>query len=326
MGENTAAALAGVMSFEDCIGLVLLRGRLFDTVPAGGMLAVPLDEAELRPMLAAGLDMASVNAPGLCVVSGPDAALATLAADLAARGVEAQRVAIDIAAHSRMLEPILGRFGDYLRSIRLNPPALPVISNRTGAPLTAEEATSPDYWVGHLRNTVNFRACMAALSSVPGRVFVEMGPGRALSSLAQANGVAAGQVIAALRHPAQAMADDAWHMATIARLWACGVPVDWAPIWGGKRRQRVPLPGYAFQRKDYFIEPGQDRAVEGDAAPVRVEDIGAWGWKPHWRPAPRGSTSTIWPRRRRRPGWSLPTRRGFAWRPRRGCARPGTGW
>ncbi|MFC3117446.1 hypothetical protein ACFOHS_00610 [Jhaorihella thermophila] len=36
MGENTAACLAGVLSFEDCIDLVPLRGRLFDTVPAGG--------------------------------------------------------------------------------------------------------------------------------------------------------------------------------------------------------------------------------------------------------------------------------------------------
>ena len=40
MGENTAACLAGVISFEDCIDLVLLRGRLFDQVPAGGILSI----------------------------------------------------------------------------------------------------------------------------------------------------------------------------------------------------------------------------------------------------------------------------------------------
>lgn len=286
MGENTAAALAGVMSFEDCIGLVLLRGRLFDTIAPGGMLSVPMDEAELRPLLTSDLDMASVNAPGLCVVSGPDAALARLTADLAGRGVETQRIAIDIAAHSRMLEPILGRFGDYLRSIRLNPPAIPIQSNRTGQPLTVAEATSPDYWVGHLRNTVNFRACIATLAATPNRVFMEMGPGRALSSLAQANGVPSGQVIPALRHPEQKMADDAWHVATIARLWACGVPVDWTPIWGGKRRLRVPLPTYAFQKKPYFIHPGKAEGEAQDAVPERVADLADWGWKPHWKPAP----------------------------------------
>ncbi|MEF3048794.1 type I polyketide synthase [Pseudotabrizicola sp. L79] len=285
MGENTAAALAGVISFEDCIGLVHLRGQLFDTVPPGGMLSVPLSQADLQPYLGADHDMASVNAPGLCVVSGPDTALQTLAAALAADGVETQRIAIDIAAHSRMLEPVLARFGDYLRSIPLHPPRLPIISNCNGQELTAQQATSPDYWVQHLRNTVNFRACLETLASVPGRVFVEMGPGRALSSLAQANGVASGQVIAALRHPDQAVADDAWHMATIARLWACGVPVDWTPIWGEARRNRVPLPTYAFQKKPYFIAPSKATTPESEALPARLDDLADWGWVPHWRPA-----------------------------------------
>ena len=288
MGENAAAALAGVMSFEDCIGLVLLRGRLFDTIAPGGMLSVPMDADGLRPLLTGDLDMASVNAPGLCVVSGPDAALVTLAAGLAAKGVETQRVAIDIAAHSRMLEPILARFGDYLRGIRLNPPILPIISNSTGQPLTSTQATDPEYWVQHLRNTINFRACMETLTATPGRIYIEMGPGRALSSLSQANGIGAGQVVPALRHPEQKMADDAWHIASIARLWACGVPVDWSPIWGEARRQRVPLPGYAFQKKPYFIAPGRAEAAEAEVLPARVEEMASWGWRLHWRPATAG--------------------------------------
>lgn len=298
MGENTAACLAGVMSFADCVALVHLRGALFDTVAPGGMLSVPMPEAALAPHLADDLDLASVNAPGLCVASGPVAALEALAGRLAAQGVETQRIAIDIAAHSRMLEPILARFAAFLRGIALSPPRLPVISNRSGQPLSAAEATSPDYWAGHLRATVQFQACMATLMAVPGRVYLEMGPGRALSSLAQANGVAGGQIIPALRHPGQEIADDAWHLATIARLWACGVPVDWEPVWAGARRRRVPLPGYPFQRKTYFIEPGRAGIAAPppetgpnappDAVPVRRGQIAQWGWRPHWRPASNG--------------------------------------
>lgn len=297
MGENTAACLAGVISFEDCIGLVHLRGTLFDSVPPGGMLSIPLAAADLlsRHLCkdfpggwppGAGpedLDLASVNAPGLCVVSGPDAALIALADRLAKDGVETQRIQIDIAAHSRMLEPILQRFGDYLRAIRLNPPQIPIISNRSGQRLTEAEATDPEYWVAHLRNTVMFADGMATLTATPNRVYLEMGPGRALSSLAQANGVPGGAVIAALRHPAQDVADDAWHIGTIARLWACGVPVDWEQIWAGAKRNRVPLPTYAFQRKPYFIEPGRAVADTTPDAPERIEEIAAWGWKPHWR-------------------------------------------
>ncbi len=288
MGENTAAALAGVMSFEDCIGLVLLRGRLFDSIAPGGMLSVPMADADLRAHLTGDLDLASVNAPGLCVVSGPDAALKTLAEKLAVDGVETSRVAIDIAAHSRMLEPILKPFGDYVRGIRLSPPRLPIISNRTGAELTAAQATDPEYWVQHLRNTVNFQPCMATLMATGPRVYMEMGPGRALSSLAQANGVASGQVIPALRHPEQVMADDAWHIGAIARLWACGVAVDWAQIWAGARRNRVVLPTYAFQKKPYFIAPGKSQTGATQALPARVEDMTNWGWKPHWKPVSAG--------------------------------------
>ncbi|MGL4321774.1 MAG: acyltransferase domain-containing protein, partial [Paracoccaceae bacterium] len=283
MGENTAACLAGVMSFADCIGLVHLRGRLFDTVPAGGMLSVPLSEADLRPYITGDLDMASVNAPGLCVVSGPDAALDALADTLGKAEVETQRIAIDIAAHSRMLEPILADFERYVRSIMLSAPTMLIISNRTGMALTDAQATDPAYWVAHLRGTVMFQGCMDTLQASPRRVYLEMGPGRALSSLAQANGVAAGQVIAALRHPDQQMADDAWHVLTMARLWACGVCVDWEPIWAGARRNRVVLPTYPFQRKEYFIAPGTAQAATETALPRRSDDIATWGWRSHWQ-------------------------------------------
>ncbi len=285
MGENTAACLAGVMSFEDCLGLVLLRGQLFDTVPPGGMLSVPLAEADLRARLTADLDVASVNAPGLCVVSGPDAALTALAGRLAAEGIEAQRIAIDIAAHSRMLEPILARFGDYLRGIRLSPPRIPVISNRTGRPLTDAEATDPAYWVAHLRGTVRFADGIAHLAG-PGQVFLEVGPGRALASLAQANGVPSNQVLAALRHPDHAVADDEWFVLTLGRLWALGLPVDWAPIWGEAPRRRVPLPTYPFERQTFFVAPGRPAAAaETPDLPQRIADPARWGWRPVWLPA-----------------------------------------
>lgn len=289
MGENTAACLAGVLSFEDCITLVHLRGQLFDSIAPGGMLSVQLSETELLPWLDGDLDLASVNGPGLCVVSGPDAALADLGARLTQAGIDSQRIAINIAAHSRMLEPILDRFRDHLRQIALHPPQIPVISNRSGLPLTAAQATDPDYWVQHLRRTVLFAQGMQHLTATPRRVYVEMGPGRALTSLARANGVAAAQLVPALRHPDQRVSDDRWHMITIARLWACGVPVDWGQIWAGARRRRVPLPGYAFQRKPYFIEAAPLARIDESPQPVqRLDDITGWGWQPAWIPAATG--------------------------------------
>ena len=288
MGETTAASLAGVMRFEDCIDLVLLRGRLFDTVPVGGMLSVSASEDELRALLGADLDIASVNAPRLCAVSGPQAALDALAGVLETREIEYQRVSIDIAAHSRMLDPILEDFRAFLYKIPLTAPNLPVISNRTGERLTDEQATDPEYWVGQLRDTVRFADCITTLSQGAKRVFLEVGPGKALSSLAQmSDAVDPGQVLSSLRHPEQEIADDAYFLGVIGRLWACGVEADWPQIWGEAKRHRLPLPTYQFQSSRYFIEPGTPQAAQGaQSAPRRVEDMAHWGYRPVWRPRP----------------------------------------
>jgi acyl transferase domain-containing protein/thioesterase domain-containing protein len=285
MGENTAACVAGVMSFEDCIGLVHLRGQLFDTVPAGGMLSIVLPADELKPLLGDDLDLGAVNAPSLSVATGPQAALDDLEARLKERDIDCQRIPINIAAHSRMLEPILQKFGDYLRSITLNAPQIPFTSNRTGGYITPEQAQDPDYWVAHLRGTVHFADCLTTLAETDARVFIEVGPGNALSSLAGQHGkVTANQVISSLRHPNDDTPDDAYFLAMLGRVWAVGGTFDWDQIWGEARRLRVPLPTYAFQQQPYFIEPGK-AAVNSDvqwlARSDKVED---WAYRPAWMP------------------------------------------
>ena len=165
MGENVAACLAGVMSFENLIDLVLLRGQLFDEVPAGGMISISAPLGAIEPLLGDDLDIASINAPELIAVSGPQSALDAMQVRLADAGLEYQRIAIDIAAHSRMLEPILDRYRAFLAGLDLQAPQMPFMSNRTGQRSRMDEATNPDYWVGQLRNTVNFADCIATLSA-----------------------------------------------------------------------------------------------------------------------------------------------------------------
>ena len=285
MGENVAACLAGVMTFENLIDLVLLRGRLFDEVPEGGMLSISAPLSAIEPLLGDDLDIASINASELIAVSGPQAALDALQDRLGTAGLQYQRIAIDIAAHSRMLAPILDRYRAFLAGLDLKAPRGEVISNRTGQPLTAAQATDPDYWVGQLRNTVRFAECIGTLSAGRARVYLEVGPGKALSALAQMHqNVAPHQVISTLRHPDQQIADDLYFVSMIGRLWACGVEADWSQIWGEARRNRVRLPTYRFQRARYFIEPGQAAVTAPVPALSRLDAIEDWGSVPAWRP------------------------------------------
>jgi acyl transferase domain-containing protein len=221
MGENTAACLAEVFSFEDGLGLVLLRGQLMDDVPEGGMLAVQLPADELRTHLRDKLAMAAINSPELSVASGTKQDLDELSAKLTELGIENTPVRINIAAHSWLLEDILQPFGDYLRSIRLNLPKLKFISNYTGTWITPEEAIDPEYWVKHLRNTVRFSDGIDTLLQEEGRIFVEVGPGNTLGSLTRQNPDAPAQrVFSTLRHPKEETADDSYFYTVIGRLYS----------------------------------------------------------------------------------------------------------
>jgi acyl transferase domain-containing protein len=296
MGEYTAACLSGVLSLEDALAIVALRGRLFETLPRGGMLSVPLPAEELSGILPPELSLAAINAPELSLASGPVEAIEALQETLLARDIEGQRLHIDVAAHSSMLEPILAPFGEALRQVRFGEPQIPFVSNLSGTWITAAEAADPDYWVRHLRNTVDFAGGVGELLERADRVLLEVGPGRVLSTLARLHPARTSdhEILHSMRHPGEEGSDVAFQLTALGRLWIGGVPVDWEALHGGARRRRVPLPTYPFEHQPYWIAPGRRAggtgADEGVVDPARRGDVGDWFWQPSWRrsspPAP----------------------------------------
>ncbi len=286
LGEYVAACLAGVLTLEDALALVALRGQLFEQLPAGAMLSLPLAEAEVAPLLGGQLSIAAVNAPEQCVVSGPAAAIDELAATLAARGQEFRRIPIDVAAHSAMVEPILRTLSAFATRLRLRPPTIPYISNVTGDWITPAEATDPGYWARHLRATVRFADGLRALLEQPGLALLEVGPGHTLSTLARQQLADARErpVLASIRHPHDRQPDQAFLLGTLGKLWSAGAQIDWAALHGGPRR-RVPLPTYPFERRRFWIDP------HAPVPAARQADLGDWFYLPSWKrtPAPRAA-------------------------------------
>ncbi|HEX3526901.1 MAG TPA: amino acid adenylation domain-containing protein, partial [Thermoanaerobaculia bacterium] len=268
LGEYAAACLAGVLSLEDALAVVALRGRLFETLPEGAMLSVPLPEAEVLPLLAAGLSIAAINDAAQCVVSGPVEEIARLERELTGRGLEVHRLHIDVAAHSTLVEPILGEFGKLLRSLRLQLPRIPFISNVTGTWIRDEEATDPEYWVRQLRHTVRFAAGLDTLLAEPQQVFLEMGPGRILGSFARRHPrkSAGHEIFTALRHVKDPVSDLELTFQLLGRLWLAGVEIDWQAFQGTERRRRVPLPTYPFQRRRFWVEAPRQGLMAGATA------------------------------------------------------------
>jgi acyl transferase domain-containing protein/thioesterase domain-containing protein len=284
MGEYAAACISGVMAFDRAVRLVQLRGELFDEVTGGGMLSVQLAADRLKARLPETLDIAVINAPELCVVSGPDAELETFRQALVADGIDATRVPINVAAHSRMLQPILGRFEAFLRETPLAQPQIPIVSNLTGTWMTPAEATDPLYWVKHLRSTVRFADGLATLAADKTRLYIESGPGRTLSSLAKAQGIDANAIVNSLPHADEHVDDHLYFLTAVGRAWATGLELPIERLWADA--QRVRLPTYAFQHQRYFFDRVAAGTAEKDAeVPTRRPDMASWGWAPAWKPA-----------------------------------------
>jgi len=277
LGEYVAACVAGVMRLEDALELVALRARLIAGLPPGAMLAVPLGEAALRELLPAELDVAAVNTPGSCVVAGPPDEVAAFEAALAERGTVSRRLPAGHAFHSRALRPVAGELERAVAGFDLRAPEVPMVSNVTGTWLTDDQARSPAYWTRHLLATVRFADGLAELRREPGRVLLEVGPGQALGAWAVQHpsaGTAGDRaVFSSLRHQHNGAADTRFLLETLGGLWTAGVAVDWAAFSRGERRHRVPLPGYPFERRRYWVEPeGTDGARGGDDGGPGGED------------------------------------------------------
>ncbi|WP_437729975.1 type I polyketide synthase [Sorangium sp. So ce1335] len=294
MGEYAAACLAGVFSLEDALALVAERGRLFEQVPRGAMLGVELPEPELRKLCSDRLSIAAVNGPEQGVMSGDEAAIEQLAAALEQRGVEVRRVHIDVAAHSHLIDDIMPAFAAFLRTLRLNAPERPFVSSVTGTWITEGDATSVAYWVRHLRQTVRFGDGVRTLLEEPGRVLLEVGPGRVLSSLArlQIAPESAAVVLTSMRSPVEDRPDTEVLLTTLGRLWAAGVKVDFARASAHEQRRRVPLPTYPWERRRFWIDPRPAGASRPEAAPTERRELADWFYLPSWRRAPSPAPAT----------------------------------
>ncbi|MEO1086206.1 MAG: acyltransferase domain-containing protein, partial [Acidobacteriota bacterium] len=297
MGEYVAACLAGVFTLEDSLAIVVRRAQLFDELPSGGMTSVPLPATDVEPLLGDRLAFAAINSPEECVVAGPVEALDAFERDLLGRGLETRRLKIDVAAHSPMIDLILPRFRTFLETLPMSPPTIPLIANVTGGWMSAEQACDPDYWARHLRQTVRFGDGVETLLAEPDFVFVEVGPGRALTTLAkrQVDRDQFHRFVASMRHPMDKTADDAHLALALGKLWAAGVDIEWGAYYGDERRLRVPLPTYPFERERFWIEPGEGRA----STPVdtgKSADLSTWphvlGWERR-APLPAAADLTI---------------------------------
>lgn len=293
VGEYAAACVAGVLSVDDALRIVVRRAELFETLPAGSMLSVLASEAEVLPLLPPAVTVAAVNSPGLTVVAGPVADVIELENMLLQRGIEAQRVPIDVAAHSPMLQPILAEFRQALSKLRFRTPQVRLASNLTGEWLTAAQATDPEYWVRQLRQPVRFAEGFALVAK-DAHIHVEVGPGTVLSSLArqQPAFTESHRAVSSMRHPREGVNDRLRFHEAFGALWKAGIAVDWNVVHDAGARRRVPLPTYPFEHQRHWFEPSREVPERAVDATLRAEPA-EWCQQEVWEPRPFEPTRPV---------------------------------
>ncbi|MEU4806497.1 amino acid adenylation domain-containing protein [Actinosynnema sp. NPDC023587] len=267
LGEFVAATLAGVLELPDVLRLVGTRGRLMQELPPGGMLSVAAAEDRVSGLLSGGLSVAAVNAPGLCVVSGPDDELAALRVLLSGMDVGTRPLHTSHAFHSAVVDPIVPEFTAEVARAALRRPDRRIRSTVTTGWLESE-ATDAEYWGAHMRRPVRFGAAVRdAVAELGPSVLLEVGPGNTLGTLARQAVASRVPVLTGMRRPDQEGSDVDVLLSALSGLWLAGVEVDWArsqPVAG-----RVPLPGYPFQHRRHWIEP---RGTSAAALSVEVAE------------------------------------------------------
>jgi len=254
-GEYAAACIAGVISLEEALKLVILRGRLIRQTPKGAMLSVPLPVEELKPLLDDGLllSIAVDNGPAT-IISGEAEAIDVFEKQLKEKKYLCMRVNQSRAIHSTLMGPILKAFEEGVRRVTLRKPQIPYISNVTGTWISDKEAVDPAYWVTHLKQTVRFADGIKELTKIPGALFIEVGPGRDLSSLVRRylDNRLEQKSVNLVRNPNQNVSDVYYLLNKIGYLWLYGVEIDWGGFYSGEKRHRVPLPTYPFEGRRYW--------------------------------------------------------------------------
>ncbi|WP_158500203.1 type I polyketide synthase [Sinorhizobium arboris] len=260
LGEYTAACLSGLVDFRDALRLVATRSRLMqEAQPAGSMLAVALNAEEATRLIAergGKLWIAAINAPNSVVVSGAAGEIIALREDLSAREITNTIVNASVASHCPLMEPILPAFAGVAETVIFSPAKVPIITNVTGT-ISPQEISSPAYWCDHLRKPVLFAQSVEAALQRGVEIFLEIGPRPILSNLGKLclSDHSEGEEttwVSALNDTV----DDREHDAVaLAELYKGGANLAWREVYKEKKRRRVPLPTYPFQRRRFWPAP-----------------------------------------------------------------------
>ena len=191
MGELTALCLAGVFSFEDAFRIINKRAQCMEKAGSlnqdpGAMIAVdvPMEILQKKVSAREQVYFTNFNSPRQIILGGATKEIQALQEEIAQEGYWTVQLRVSMAFHSPIMKPICDEIAEFISSIEIHPPQIPVISNTTQKPYPDDPEEIRKIIMAHLENPVHWMQNVQTLWDDFGiRTFVEVGPKDTLCNL-----------------------------------------------------------------------------------------------------------------------------------------------
>jgi acyl transferase domain-containing protein len=227
LGEYACAVASGALNFQDALTLMHVRGTLLENLKEpGSMLLVAESHSVVAGLLEKGTVITARNGPRSIIVSGPIAAIDTLAQRFEARGISFHRIRYGAASHCYLVEPVLPKFAATLAGCSLRAPEITWISTVTATRQPTDVVVDANYWCRQFREPVLFSEAVGAVADEDQVLFLEIGPHNGLTNLVKSN-VAGATVICCGQHANDVRDGRLAMLDGLGALWVQGVALTY---------------------------------------------------------------------------------------------------
>jgi acyl transferase domain-containing protein/surfactin synthase thioesterase subunit/acyl carrier protein len=257
MGEVAAAFISGALSLDDAARIICTRSRLMKTVSGkGGAMAVTelsLSQAEELILRFPKLSIAVNNSPKSTVLAGDQQAITEVLNELEGKGLFARQVKVDVASHSKQMDPLKAELHKELNTIRPVKNSIPIFSTVRSKEMEGETLNA-DYWVDNLRQTVQFASVLETLMQHGHVIFIEASPHPVLTNAVNECAEHQRKNVMSFASVYREKPEQESIYKNLGDLYSKGYAINWKTFYSTENAPEVSLPSYPFQRERYELE------------------------------------------------------------------------
>ena len=252
LGEYIGACIAGVFTIEEAIELITKRSKLFEKIPEGQMINVPLSQEEVEEILTEKVEIGAINGEKRTMISGEKKYMDKFVEKLDQKNIKYTYLPVNRAGHCYSVDNISKEYKEILDKVDYNNSNIPMFSTYTASLLKEDGMSNSEYWINQMKSTVKFYPSIKELSKDDNVIFIEIGASKQMTSLISKiiKGNNNSSAISSFKEGNEINSRRGFLLA-LGKAYSNGVKIDWNGLYENIP-YKVSLPTYAFDRKAYW--------------------------------------------------------------------------